>query len=377
MFNVVKWISEVALAKHGFDARKLDSPSEIARFVEANPVFKPQYEALNALPGLRRNASLEKFVETMTVAHFTQYFGDAISRSFYDDYRYKVGQWRDYTYADVVPDFRDVDRYRMTEPGTLYKRREKQEAAATHISDSEISYGVDEFVRQFDVSWRAIMNDDLGKIRETPQRMANASARWLDSFVSALYDNAVTQATLAGLGAPWSGTGRLTAPNLAIGINAMMQRTDVNGNLMNIRNIWLVIPPILEQQARTLLNSTLLPGTPNNDINVLPGFIRGYRIDPYITTAAPNVPWYLFADPAEIPTVTVARLQGWPGPVVTMKSSNMHTMFGSAPAAFLMGSFETGDIEYMVEEVIGGWDDASFVGVTDFRGIYYSSGTTA
>ena len=41
-----------------------------------------------------------------------------------------------------------------------------------------------------------------------------------------------------------------------------------------------------------------------------------------------------------------------------------------------MGSFETGDIEYLVQDVIGGWDDATYVGVTDFRGIYYSAGTT-
>jgi hypothetical protein len=41
-----------------------------------------------------------------------------------------------------------------------------------------------------------------------------------------------------------------------------------------------------------------------------------------------------------------------------------------------MGSFATGDIEFMVEDIVGGWDDAVYVGVTDPRGIYWSSGTT-
>ena len=49
----------------------------------------------------------------------------------------------------------------------------------------------------------------------------------------------------------------------------------------------------------------------------------------------------------------------------------------SAPSSFLMGSAETGDIEYFVETVIGGNDDEDLVGVTDVNGIYYSSGTTA
>jgi hypothetical protein len=49
---------------------------------------------------------------------------------------------------------------------------------------------------------------------------------------------------------------------------------------------------------------------------------------------------------------------------------------GTAPAAFSMGSFATGDIEYAVEDIIGGNDDRVTAGVVDVNGIYYSSGTT-
>jgi len=326
--------------------------------------------------GIGGGMSVADFTEAMTTAHFDSYFSDALSRSFYRDYEYKVGSWKNYTYPDTVPDFRDVKRFRMTEPGLLHKRYEKGEARATNISDSEIEYGVEEYAVQFDVSWRAILNDDLGKIRETPRRMANAASYWLDSWVSALYDNATTQATLIALGALYGGTGRLTAANLAIGINAMMQRTDASGRQMNIRRIHVVYPPILEQQAMVLRNSVQLPGSANNDANVVPEFIAGWHVDPFITTTGASVPWYLFADPGEIPTVTVARLNSMPGPVVFKKASNIEMLSGSAPAAYVMGSAETGDIEYTVADIIGGWDDSSYVGVTDFRGIYFSNGTT-
>jgi hypothetical protein len=262
----------------------------------------------------------------------------------------------------------------MSEPGTLYKRREKQGMEATYVNDTWIEYGVEEYARQFDVSWRTILNDDLGKIRETPVRMVNAARRWLDAWVSALYDNATTQAALTALGAVYFGTGRLTAANLAIGLNAMMQRTDVNGNQMNINKVWLVIPKVLEIQAADILQDILAYGGAGG--NVLAQFVAGVRVDPYIGFAGANVPWYLFADPAEVPTVTVVRLQGWSGPIAFMKSSNIRLTSGTAPAPFLMGDFATGNIEFAVEDVIGGWDDAAYVGVTDFRGIYYSSGTT-
>ncbi len=323
-----------------------------------------------------RDQTADQFKETMTTAHFTSYFTDALSRMFYDAYNLASGSWKAYTYADRAPDFRDVKRFRMTNPETLLRRYEKAEAKATFIDDSYIHYGVEEFARQFDVSWQTIVNDDLGEIQKTPMRMVEAALRFEDGFVSALYDNATTQATLAALGAPWAGTGRLTAANLAIGINGMKTRTDPGGNILNIRRIHLVIPPALEIQARTILNSTLMAGVATNDVNVLPSYISGLHIDPYIATAGANIPWYLFADPSEIPAVTVARLDGAPGPFLMRKRSNIEMISGSAPAALMLSNIETGDIEYVVEDIIGGWDDASYVGVTDFRGIYYSSGTT-
>jgi len=333
-------------------------------------------DALDQMMLHYRDITPRQFAEAMTTAHFADYFGNALSRMFYSDYTTKAGSWRSYTFADTAPDFRDVERFRMSTPGTLHRRREKAEAKATYVGTTKVEYHVDEFARQFDVSWQTILNDDLGKIREVPQAMANAARMFEDAFVSSLYDNATTQGTLAGLGAPWAGTGRLTAANLAIGISAMMQRTDAAGNPIQIGRLHLVIPPILLIQAQTILESLLMAGVATNDKNVLPSFIAGVHVDPYIATAGANVPWYLFADPSEIPAVTVARLQGADQPFVAMKAPNLQMVIGSAPAAFTMGSFETGDIEWMVEDIIGGWDDTNFVGVTDFRGIYYSSGTT-
>ena len=319
-----------------------------------------------------------QLAEVMTTAHFSAYFSDALSREFRRQYMYKTGEWQKYTFADTAPDFRDVKRFRMEKRQNMQKRREKAARPSTNLVLSNIQYGVEEFGEDFDVSWRAIVNDDLGEIRRVPQFMAQTAREWKDEFVSDLYDNATTQATLVALGALFAGTGRLTEANLATGLNAMFQRTDSTGRQMNINRVWLIIPKVSEIQARKVLESTQIAGSANNDKNVVQDYIIGYAIDPYITVTVPSaVPWYLIADPSEIPTVTVANLEGWNGPVVFMKSSNIEMLQGSAPGAFLMGDFAYGDITYGCEDVVGGWDDASYIGVTDFRGMYYSSGTTA
>lgn len=386
MYKIIRWVEQVALAEHGLDENQIETASNtrdgdlaeglrgMGSHVTVDRVM-PEVLALRELGRRGRDMHSAEFAEVMTTAHFVTYFSNALSRRFYDDYEMAKGTWIDYTYPDTTPDFRDVSRMRMSEPGTLGKRREKAPHQTTFITETEIHYGIEEYSEQFDVSWRTILNDDLGKIRETPARMVNAARRFEDSYVSALYDNATTQFAINALGLVFGGTGRLTTPNLAIGLSAMMQRVDVNGNQMNINKIWLVIPKVLEMQARTILADILEFGGAGG--NVLNEFLAGVRVDPYIGFAGINVPWYLFADKSEVPTVTVARLQGSPGPATFVKNSDIRMMTGAVPGAFTMGSAATGDIEYYVVDFIGGWDDASYVGVTDFRGLYYSSGTTA
>jgi hypothetical protein len=312
----------------------------------------------------------------MTTAHFSTYFGTLLDREFVKDYQSYAGSWKNYTFADTAPDFRDVSRMRMDRYMELHLRREKAESKAGYLDENEFHYGVEEYSTQMDISWRTLLNDDLGKIRQIPQQLAMAAAEFEDDFVSNLYDNAAALVTILAMGAPWSGTGRLTAANLAIGVSSMMTRTTPEGRPMNIRRIFLVIPPLLKLQADTILSSALMAGVATNDKNVLPGYIAGVFTDPYIFTAAPNVPWFLFADPAEIRTVSVARLQGVPGPLTYMKEPEIRVLTGSSPAGFDSGSFATGDIEYAVSTFIGGWDSVPLGGITDFRGLYYSNGTT-
>lgn len=321
------------------------------------------------------NASPAQFKEVLTTAHFSNYFSDALSRMFYQDYAVREMSWREYTFADSAPTFREVDRLRMSRPGTLYKRREKAEAKATEVKDSQISYGVEQYARQFDISWRVILEDDLGKIREVPRDMARAAVEFENQFVTALFDNATTQAALVALGAQFAGNGALTHENLADAITQMNTRVDPDGYPLSVGSITLVVPPDLALQAAVIMGSTQASGTTDNDVNVIPRFLRGFIVNDQITTTADAKPWYLFADPATVPTVPVVRLQGYEMPFVYMRASNIDMVMGSAPPAMLMGSYETGDIEYTVEDFIGGWDDDTYVGVADYRGIFYSSGT--
>lgn len=380
MYQISRLLAEVLLARAGLDANQIEDVNRSRTIpdwavVGLSESQQRQLYALRDLANPRAFADTASLVETMTTAHFSDLFTDALSRMFYKDYQYQSSGWRDYVFKDTAPDFRAVKRFRMTQPGRLELRREKSSHRDTHIQPSLKDYAVEEYTLEFDVSWRVIFNDDLGKIRETPQAMANSASLSIDSFVSNLYDNATAQAGLVALGAVYAGTGRLTVANLAIGVNAMRSRTDAAGNPINTGRIWLVIPPILEVQAATVLRDVIGFGGPNS--NILGSFIAGYRIDPYIAATEPNVPWYLFAEPSLIPAVTQVSLQGFPEPAVFMRQSDIKVIQGSAPAALLMGDLNTGNVVYVVWHAYGGDADATYSGITDPTGVYYSSGTTA
>ena len=321
-----------------------------------------------------------RLAEALVTGHFPYYFGRTLSYAVMERYNYKRGQWRDYTYQDTLPTYADGRRFRFSEVEAPVMRREKQETYATYFTESYYDIGVGTYGKQIDFSHRDLVNDDMGAFNSVTMKMSDTALRFEDVYVSTLYDNAVTQAAMLALGVNYGGTGRLTTANLAIAWNAFLQRVDGLGYPLAISPTYLVIPPILEMTANQILQSERIAEIATNGINPLRNALQ-VRIDPYIATAIPSVPWYLFAAPSDIQTVTVVRMQGHTGPELYAQAPDKIRMTptgGLGAADWRLGSFISGDISIDVEDTIGSQTTpTTYVGVTDYMGLYYSNGTTA
>lgn len=321
-----------------------------------------------------------KLSEALTVADFPLYFNRVLSRGVYDRYQSRMGQWRDYTYAETVPDYSIAERFRFSEFDRPVRRREKEEAYAGWLSETRVQLQVEDFAKQIDFSNRILVNDDMGAFGNIIVKLADSAKRFEDWYVSALYDNALANAAMLALGPLYAGTGRLTTANLAIAYSAFLQRTDARGNFIQVSPVYLVIPPILRLTAKGILESEQIAELATNSKNVLQGALQ-VREDPYIAYTAPNVPWYLFAAPNDVPGVSVVRMNDRPGIRMFAKAPDKVPMSGSGAlgaADWRNGSYLTGDIELAVETTIGSRIDAAgtFTGITDPNGVYWSSGTT-
>lgn len=370
MRRIISMLMEIAQA---------NNPQNHAKYSEAYPLIDA---SLNVLTG-GDNGSLtaNKLSETMVAADFPYALGEFVDRALWPAYgRWEFG-FQPLVWNDTTPNFMDITRYQRQQGiNDLEMVREKaRPKAGSYPRPRKLQYRVYRWEKQYDFSMEALVNDDLGYFNDMAGLMGDSARRTLERFVSRLYHNATTIAAMVALGANYSGTARLSTNALMTAWAAFNNRVDAAAVPMNIRPVILVIHKALEPVALQIIRSVQVAENATNALNVLPPL--QLIIDPYITGTAPNYPWWLFTTPntGGIRTITLARMQGRPGPLVLQKAPDTMTFSGFNRTGALVpgiGDFDTGNIMLKVADIWGGWDDATYAGLTDYRGAYYSSGTT-
>lgn len=316
--------------------------------------------------------------EALTTSDFPLLFGDVLDRQMLAHYKATEPVYKAFTKMSTVPRISpQVGGYRFSMSGgdgVLAKVAEKGEYLASDRVEKRYAISVDKYGRQFDVSWEAMINDDLDALKDTPLRFATAAQRTESSVVAAIYANdaggafthAATGLLYSTLAAELNETaGALTIGFLEQGIEAMAAFTDVGLNPIHVRPKFLVVPPALEMTARQILTSANKMWTGGGAVawpttNVIPQYGLTLIVDPYLpawattkgTGASANTQWYLFADPREVAAMEAAYLRGHERPEICMKASDKVTVGGGAIGP-MGGDFATDNIFYRVKLVFG------------------------
>jgi hypothetical protein len=138
------------------------------------------------------------------------------------------------------------------------------------------------------------------------------------------------------------GSTALAEASLGAAITAMRKQTSEKGNPLNIEPGFLLVPPELEFTAKKLVNSTLVPGSSYNDVNVIKGLVE-VLVEPLLTDTNN---WYLVAKPSSMATIEMGFLGGRETPEILVKED-----------------FERDVVWYKGRLVFGG-------AVMDYRGFY-------
>jgi len=317
--------------------------------------------------------------EALTTSDFPLLFGDVLDRQVLASYKAVDPVWKAFVRMGTVPRiYPQIGGYRFAITGGdqyLAEVAEKGEYLASGRTEAQFAMYVKKYGRQFDISWEALINDDLGALKDTPQRFAMAAVRTehrlvtntycADALVDSthalgfLYDSALVDAI--NLGAL-----PLNIANLENTCEAMAAFTDVNGEPIMNRAKYLVVGPALEFQARQILTSankmwvvgaagTMPAGATNYPMtNVIAQYGLQLVIDPYLPIYLPNAvhSWFLFADPKDIAAMEADYLVGHERPEICMKASDKVNI-GGGEISPMTGDFATDNVFYRVKDVFG------------------------
>src|SRR6056297_2340100 len=172
-----------------------------------------------------------------------------------------------------------------------------------------------------------IINDDLGALTSVPRRIGRGAALKLNNvFWTEFLDDASFFNTDGSKGNYIDGASTaLSLDGLDEAQTAFKDQTDPDGNPLGLTPRILLVPNELEMTAFQLMNSTALITGENATQGAANVFRGRYNIVSSSYLTAP-LPWYLLADPQDMPVIEVAFLNGQRMPTVETADADFNTL---------------------------------------------------
>lgn len=314
--------------------------------------------------------------EAMSTSDFPLLFADILDRQLLANYQETVPVWRNFVRKGTVTDFRQAKRFAVDGAEGRFKTvAELEEYPGRSLNESADTYSLAKYGARLDLSWEALINDDLDAFRNAPERLARGARRTEDYFATTLYVDAngphaslytvgnknIVNATNAGAG--------FSAINPPLSINALQQalvvlanQKDADGEPIVLDAVELVVPPALEVVAQNILNGTVLRttakgGDTNGELETANWMAKKLHLSvaSYIPTVASsanaNTSWFLFGNPnTGRPALELGFLRGYETPALFERVPNSRRVGGGEATE----SFEDDSRAWKARHVLGG-----------------------
>jgi len=278
----------------------------------------------HSVPQGRRNVIQAAFSGSALDSVFTS----SVSASLLSTYAQSEDTTAGWVSEADVPDFKTNEREMLSKGPDLARLPRGQTAEHLSRSDTEETYKVSRYAKQFVVDEQDIIDDMLGALRETPMEMGEAAARLRPDLVYSiiLANAALSDGSALFVDADHSNlqtSAGLASATLRAAIESVMTQQDNSVNL-NLRPTHLIVPVGLLHTAANLVNSaTLLYGADDESVVGSSNPIRMHnltlisdsRLDNGVTdplsgtvNAGSATTWYMAASMAR--TIEVGYIRG-------------------------------------------------------------------
>lgn len=327
-----------------FDAKTLEAAAKVQRTTSLGEVLLAAAEA-NGYDGPRRvtASTLRPILQAAWATHaISGILSSTVNKFLLAGFNGVESAWRSISSVRSVNDFKTLTSYRLNGGFKFDKVANGGQLKNAAASDEQRTISADTYGIMTSVTRTDLINDDLGALTAVPQRIGRGGALSLnDVFWQEFQANHNAWYT-SGRGNLESAAGALSLTNLKKLATKFRKLKDPDGNPVAVDPRILLVPADLELAAAEIMGSALLVGgssaAPN--VNVLSGRYQVVSTS-YLTSAED---YYLVANPADLPAMEVAFLNGVQSPIVETAEADFNTLgvqmrgyfdFGVAKAEYL------------------------------------------
>lgn len=330
-------------------------PKYLGRLAEAAGFIAEVTEGRRPLYHLR---------EALTTSDFPTLFADVLDRQLLAAYKEYPADYLGYVRTSSVPDFRSVKRFAVDgAESELSAVGELENYPEASLSEAADTLSVAKYGRRLDLSWEAMVNDDLDSFSRNPERLARAARRSEARFITELFvDSSGPHASLYDGDNTVTSNPVLSIESLQTAMTLFAEQVDADGEPIWVEMVDLVVPPALEVVARNILNATEIRATGTGGTStqelVTANWMRNkvrLNVNPYIPiTATTNgdTSWFLFSsqDGDSRPALEFAKLRGHEEPALYERAPNARRVGGGD----VTEAFEDDSMAWRVRHVFGG-----------------------
>ena len=303
--------------------------------------------------------SIVREADEVTTTVMADAVANVLNKRLVADYKAQSFWWRPIVAVASLKDMKLQTRVLLNDFAALSTVNENGPYTNLAWGDSKESYTPTKRGNLVTVTLEMIMNDDLRAVARIPSKLAASAAVTVNEFVSGLFTTNAGQGPVMADGYNVFdatnhqgnlGSGALASAALEAAITVVHKMQNSAGKRIGLSPRYLLIPPDLVWTARTLLESVMLPGSADNDKNVLQGLLDIIVVPQW--TDANN--WYVMCDSRQIECIELGFLNGREEPELLVQDNPTN------------GAVFTNDaIAYKVRHIYGG-------GWLDYRGAYGS-----
>lgn len=250
--------------------------------------------------------------------------------------------WRSVASVRSVNDFKTMTSYRLNGGMKFERVANGGELKNAAVSDESRTISADTYGIMTSVTRTDLINDDLGALTAVPQRIGRGGALALNDAFWTEFQAGHGSWYTSGRGNLESTAGALSLANLKKLATRFRKLKDPDGNPVAVDPRVLLVPADLEIAAAEIMGSALLVGgsSAGPNVNVLAGRYQVVSTS-YLSSAED---YYLVANPADLPAMEVAFLNGVQSPIVETAEADFNTLgvqmrgyfdFGVAKAEYL------------------------------------------